>query len=182
MMKEVSKQSIFQPGTTRIGAVAACLLTLFLSGPSWSADQNQVKVESAEKQPAAPSAPTGALEDDIRTLRELIAKAPADDIQHVRLGYLLLNKGAVDEARVSFGEALKLNTRSHAAMTGEGIVLARKGNFKEAEQALKDALVQNPNPVRTHYELGLVYEKSGDIEKALAEYKEGIKKHQLGRK
>jgi cytochrome c-type biogenesis protein CcmH/NrfG len=180
MMKEVSKRFKYQPCTARISAVAACLLTLLVSAPSWSADQ--VKAESAGKQPTAPSAPVSALEDDIRTLRELIAKAPADDIQHVRLGYLLLNKGAVDDARVSFGEALKLNTRSHAAMTGEGIVLARKGNLKEAEQALKDALVQNPNPVRTHYELGMVYEKSGDIEKALAEYKEGIKKHQQGRK
>jgi tetratricopeptide (TPR) repeat protein len=88
----------------------------------------------------------------------------------------------VDAAKASFDEALRLNPRSHAAMTGEGIVLGRKGNLKEAEQTLKEALIQNPNPVRTHYELGLVYQKSGDLEKAIAEFEEGIKKHQQGRK
>jgi tetratricopeptide (TPR) repeat protein len=67
-------------------------------------------------------------------------------------------------------------------MTGVGIILGRRGKLKEAEQTLKAALVQNPNPVRTHYELGLVYEKSGDLEKAIAEYKQGIKKYQQGRK
>ena len=47
---------------------------------------------------------------------------------------------------------------------------------------MKAALVRNPDPVRTHYKLGLVYEKAGDPEKALAEYKEGISKNQQGRK
>ena len=43
------------------------------------------------------------------------------------------------------------------------------------------AVPVDPNPVRTHYELGLVYEKLGDTEKAMAEFKEGIKKHEQGR-
>ena len=52
---------------------------------------------------------------------------------------------------------------------------------KEAEQVLKAALDGNPNPVRTHYELGLVYEKEGAPDKALAEFKEGIAKYRQGR-
>jgi predicted Zn-dependent protease len=115
-------------------------------------------------------------------VREQIAQSPDDVLLYVRLGYLLLNAGEPAEAKTAFDEALKRNRHSHAAMTGEGIILARAGSLKEAEQVLKTALVSNPDPVRTHYELGLVYEKEGDTEKALAEYKEGIAKYQQGRK
>lgn len=140
-------------------------------------------VTTASTQQATP-APVleSSIDRDMRELREQITAAPADALLQVRLGYLLLKKGAPDEARLSFAEALKINPRSHAALTGEGIVLADKGNYREAEQTLKAALAQNPNPVRTHYELGVVYEKLGDFEKAVLEYKEGIKKHQQGRK
>ncbi|NTW99587.1 MAG: tetratricopeptide repeat protein [Geobacteraceae bacterium] len=124
----------------------------------------------------------GSLDKEIRGVREQLAAAPAESILHTRLGYLLLKKGIPDEARLLFAEALKLSPRSHAALTGEGIVLSRKGNLREAEQTLKAALVQNPDPVRTHYELGVVYEKLGEFDKALHEYKEGITKHQQGRK
>ncbi|GFE61355.1 tetratricopeptide repeat protein [Geobacter sp. AOG2] len=151
---------------------------------SWAADGEAPQAAVPEKQPAPVSAPAAANpeEKEIRGLREQIAQAPDDSLLYVRLGYLYLNAGALTEAKAAFDDALKRNPYSHAAMTGEGIVLARTGNLKEAEQVLKTALARNPNPVRTHYELGFVYEKSGDLEKALAEYKEGIAKHQQGRK
>jgi len=79
-------------------------------------------------------------------------------------------------------EALKRRQRVPDGRTEEGTALARAGNLAGAEQALKAALVGNPNPVTTHHELGLVYEKSGDLEKALAEYKEAIAKYRQGRK
>ena len=118
---------------------------------------------------------------EIETTRQEIKEKPAYPL-YLRLGYLLLKKGALNEAIQSFDEALKLNPRSHEAKTGRGIVLGRQGEFEKAEQVLRDALVLNPNPVRVHYELGLLYEKHGDADKAIAEFKEGLKKYQEGRK
>ena len=135
------------------------LLAVF---PAWGEDSAQV-----------PNGETGAITSD--------AAEVLDPSVHVRLGYLLIKKGALDEAMKSFDEAIRLNPRSCDAKTGKGIVLARKGNLKEAEQVLKDALVLNPNPVRTHYELGLIYQRLDQFDKAIAEFKEGIKKHELGR-
>ncbi|QEM68140.1 tetratricopeptide repeat protein [Geobacter sp. FeAm09] len=86
------------------------------------------------------------------------------------------------ETILQIDETLKRTGQTPGAKTGEGMLLARAGNLKEAEQVLQAALVRNPNPVRTHYELGLVYEASGDPDKALAEYKEGIAKYRQGRK
>jgi Flp pilus assembly protein TadD len=141
-------------------------------------DKSAAEPGVTRQAPAAES----PLDKEIRGMREQIAASPPDSLLDVRLGFLLLKKGAPDEAQLLFAEALKLSPRSHSALTGEGIVLARKGELRKAEQTLKEALAQNPNPVRAHYELGVVYEKLGEFDKALQEYKEGISKHQQGRK
>lgn len=166
-----------------IGIILLCALILSASAFAAPVVADKAPVESVPTQQASPAPVVeSSLDKEIHGLREQIALTPTASILHVRLGYFLLKKGAPDEAQVSFAEALKLSPRSHAALTGEGIVLSSKGNLREAEQTLKAALVQNPDPVRAHYELGVVYEKLGDFEKALQEYKEGISKYQQGRK
>jgi tetratricopeptide (TPR) repeat protein len=154
---------------------------LFVHSPAGGDEVAQGTKEVVAPKPAMSADQTGNIDGEIATARVRVKEDPANASVHVRLGDLLVRKGALDEAMLSFDEALNLNPRSYEAKTGKGVVLARKGNFQEAEQVLKDALLLNPNPVRTHYELGLVYEKLGDLEKAVAEFKEGIKKHDQGR-
>jgi Tfp pilus assembly protein PilF len=77
---------------------------------------------------------------------------------------------------------LRLNPRSFEARIGKGVVLGRQGELDKAEQLLRDALVLNPNPVRVHYELALLYEKRGEFARAIAEYKEGLIKYQEGKR
>jgi len=122
------------------------------------------------------------IEEDSAKIQADITADPANALAHMRLAYLLIEKGALDEAMKSFEEALRINPHLYDAKTGRGIVLVRRGDLKEAELVLKDALLLNPNPVRTHYELGLLYERRNDFEKAVAEFKEGIRKHEQGRK
>ena len=166
-----------------IGFIPLCALIFSASAFALPAEADKIKAEPVSSQQVSPvPAMESSLAKEIRGLREQIASNPTDAVLDVRLGYLLLKKGVPEEAQLLFAEALKLSPRSHAALTGEGIILARKGNLREAEQTLKAALVLNPDPVRTHYELGVVYEKLGDLDKALQEYKEGINKHEQGRK
>ncbi len=157
------------------------LLALLLAqGTAWGVEGAKAPKEAASL-PAPGTTPAGAIDAEIALARANVKADPANAVLHVRLGYLLVRKGALDDAVRSFDQALKINPRMFDAKTGRGVVLARKGEFKEAERVLQDAMVLNPNPVRTHYELGLVYEKLGDAEKAMAEFKEGIKKHEQGR-
>ena len=127
---------------------------------------------------AASTGDTAVMDREISKSHDSIKADPSNVSAHVRLGYLLIRRGDLDGAMSAFDEALRLNSRSHIAKTGKGIVLVRKGDFKSAELMLKDALLLNPNPVRTHYELGLLYEKLNEHQKALAEFKEGIRKHE----
>lgn len=162
--------------------IPAFLVTLILPhAPAWGEEGAKGTREVVAAIPAEAPQPAGKMDDEIEKARLGVKAEPVNASVHTRLGYLLIGKGALDEAMGSFDEALKLNSRAYEAKTGKGVVLARKGNLKDAEQALKDALLLNPNPVRTHYELGLVYEKLGDSEKAVAEFKEGIRKHEQGR-
>ncbi len=164
---------------TRTGIVLAALLA---HAVAWGAGDAKGMKETAPARTAAavPHAGSG-VDAEIAAARSALKANPGNVPAHVRLGYLLVSKGSLDEAMGVFDEALKINPRACDAKTGRGAVLARKGNLKEAEQTLKDALLLNPNPVRTHYELGLVYEKLGAPERAVAEFKEGIKKHEQGR-
>lgn len=131
---------------------------------------------------AAPAPVSGKkMDGEIETIRQEIKEKPVYSAC-LRLGNLLLGKGALNEAMHAFDEALKLNPRSHEAKTGKGIVLGRLGEFEKAEQTLRGALVLNPNPMRVHYELGLLFERRGDPGKAIAEFKEALNKYQAVRK
>ena len=163
----------------RLSLPVFLLALLLAQGTAWGVEG--AKAPKVAAQPAPGTTPAGAIDAEIALARANVTADPANAVLHVRLANLLVRKGALDDAMRSFDEALKLNPRMFDAKTGRGTVLARKGELKEAERILQDALLLNPNPVRTHYELGLVYEKLGDTDKAMTEFKEGIKKHEQGR-
>jgi Flp pilus assembly protein TadD len=176
-MKMFHSQRFFSDA--RMFAVLVSLL--FLQTSAQGDDGMKTTKEPVATQPATTIEHAGNLDGEIANARMLVKGDPSNASLQIRLADLLVRKGALNEAMSSFDEALKLNPHAHEAKTGRGVVLARQGNLQEAEGVLKDALLLNPNPVRTHYELGLVYEKLGDQEKALAEFKEGIRKHEQGK-
>lgn len=79
-------------------------------------------------------------------------------------------------------EALDSGKGDEATAQAAPPVPPGEGKISDENEALRRALLLNPRPVRIHYELGLLYEKQGDFGKAVAEYKEGLKKHQEGKR
>ena len=123
-----------------------------------------------------------SLNEAIDLARQRIMADPSSVKEQVALGYLLLKRGSLEDAEKTFDGALSSNARYHDALTGKGIVLARMGKDQEAEELFRKALVLNPNPVRTYFELGFLYENKGDFSRAITEYKKGIEKYKQGRK
>ncbi len=99
----------------------------------------------------------------------------------VRNGYRHLEGGGLEDALGAFGQALRSQPRNVAALTGRGMVLARQGRLREAEETLRAALVLNPDPAPTLYELGQVYLRLGEPGRAVAAFKEGIAHRSKGR-
>jgi len=126
------------------------------------------------------STPTGRIAE-IESLRAELEKG-GDASGYSRLGWLLLGEGESDTALTSFEHALQLNPRSADAKAGKGAALARLGEFAAAETMLKSSLMNNPNPLRAHYELGLLYDRLGAPDKALAEYKAAVESYRHGLK
>jgi len=156
-----------------------CLV--FALAPSFATAEKQTAAKQMAESSAVAISPN-SLDEAIKLARQKVKSEPASVKAQVALGNLLLQKGSIEEAGTVFDNALSNNERFHDALTGKGIVLARMGRDQEAEEMLQRALVLNPNPVRTHYELGLLYEKRGDFAKAVTEFKKGIEKYKEGRK
>ena len=171
-MRMKKRESLLQrrqrPLLTQCLWLAAFLLVLFAIFPPAASTQS--------------SADQASLDGAIEQARQRTAADPSSAKAQVTLGDLLLTRGSLDEAQKAFEAALSLNARDHDALTGKGMVLARKGKDQEAEAVLRKALMMNPNPVRTFYELGMLFEKKGDYAKAIAEYKNGIEKYKQGRR
>jgi tetratricopeptide (TPR) repeat protein len=160
-----------------------------LQGASAAAKEpNSAAPKPKEAKSAAPAAKDAkgaaavAVDGELAAAKDAAKAEPDNPAAHARLGSLLLKRGAVDEAMLSFDKSLALNPRLAEAKTGKGIALARKGELAKAEQLLKEALQHNPDPIRIHYELGLIYQQMGDSSRAAAEFKEGIRKHMQGRR
>jgi len=81
-----------------------------------------------------------------------------------------------DEAIEMFTTALKdptYRTPDHA-YANLGFVHYMKGDYRDAEKALKEALVRNPVSARTMYVLGLVYVQLGDDGLAIDSFMKAI--------
>jgi len=156
------------------GKTLLLLLVTLIFGPSWLHASSALGKEALCEKNASALAHEGKLDEGLAAIRQCIKDSPSRAKAHVVLGYLLLEKGAGQQATTSFDKALELRPHSSAAKTGKGIILAQAGDLKGAESLLKDALKLNPNPARTYYELGLIYEQLGDMQQAISHFKQGI--------
>lgn len=168
------KQATLFPVKWLIG-VPFCLLLLMAVSPCPASGP------TAASGGAAVGAAGAKEEAQLAAARSALEAQPDSAAAHIRLAYLLVDSGALEEAMRHFDAALVINPRAFQAKTGRGAVLLRTGKLQEAEQVLLGALHLNPDPVRTHYELGLLYQKLGDYGKAMTQFKEGIRKYEQGR-
>jgi Flp pilus assembly protein TadD len=182
-MKKQGNKRGYMGKTVRILIAVFCLLSASI--PAFAAEEQQlVGQTSTDKKSDSPAVENSgnSIDQAIDSARQKIKEDPSSLKDKTGLGYLLLKKGSLAEAEKVFDEVLEVNGNYHEAMTGKGIVLSRMGKDQEAEEVLQNALQLNPNPVRTYYELGLLYEKRGDFAQANTEYKKGIEKFKQGRK
>lgn len=86
--------------------------------------------------------------------------------------YLRMNRAP--EAEKLVNAVLEQDSMHHRARLLKGIALFRAGKLDESEKILLEVLVLNPDPARTHYYLGMLYEKKGQTAKALEHYREAL--------
>jgi len=96
----------------------------------------------------------------VRSLRPEFVAAP------VNLGNIYLELNRLDEAALSFNNALLIDKSSAAVYYGLGQVALSKRNYAEAVNYFQRSLELAPGANRIHYSLAMAYRGLGDAEKA----------------
>jgi tetratricopeptide (TPR) repeat protein len=117
---------------------------------------------------------SGMLADVENELRAALDIDPHHADARLDLAALYLARGQVTEAGAIVDDVLVANPYHRRGRLVYGVALYRADKLEEAELALREALVLNPDPAQTHYYLGLIYEKKGDTAKALEHYRESL--------
>lgn len=106
----------------------------------------------------------GKAEEATRALTEAASKGLPD--AHVLLGILHKESGDYEAAEREFRAAEKENPNNGQVMLELGKLLLVRGDLKEAQIRLEKAYAALPDAPGVHYQLGLLYSRLGDKEKA----------------
>jgi protein O-GlcNAc transferase len=103
--------------------------------------------------------------DEATQAFERAAKAGVENA-HLLLGIVHKENGNYPEAEREYRAAIQANHRNGQALLELGKLLMAKAEFTEARTCLEDALRVMPEASPVHYQLGLLYARLGQPEKA----------------
>ncbi|MCE5336420.1 MAG: tetratricopeptide repeat protein [Desulfobacteraceae bacterium] len=139
------------------------------SGPNYTARQLQ---EMGEKYLTAGDTPNA-----LKCLTDADRKRPGDPVLQYDLGLAYNQRGLSDKALFYLQNALKIKPVYPEALNAIGTVYAERGQNELAQEAFQKAL-DDPfyrTPGLAAYNLGRLYEKKGDPERALTLYQQAVK-------
>ncbi|MCU1295790.1 MAG: Tetratricopeptide 1 repeat-containing protein [Acidobacteriaceae bacterium] len=88
---------------------------------------------------------------------------------------LLILKNRLDEAQKLNDEVLKTNANDEAALIYRGQIQIRQGKASEAVQVLQKDLRNNPDNGIAHYQLGIAFNQTGDLQRAQGEWQNAVR-------
>jgi Tfp pilus assembly protein PilF len=91
-------------------------------------------------------------------------------------GEIYLEDEQHDKAKEQFEKVFEVDPNSNNARVGIASVLIAEGKLDEAEAQLQKAVTLNPDPSLALYRLGQVYEKKGDVQKAMETYRGALER------
>lgn len=112
-----------------------------------------------------------AAKKELETARDL---DPDDPDIRLDIADLCIRTGDIAAARSMIDPILESNAEHRRARLLDGIACYKEGKLDDAERILTEALVLNPDPARTYFYLGRIYEQKGDQTKALEHYREAL--------
>ncbi|HYA41765.1 MAG TPA: tetratricopeptide repeat protein [Syntrophobacteraceae bacterium] len=122
----------------------------------------------------------GETADALKYLTEASETKPGDPVLEYDLALAYDQRGLQDKAFSHLQAALKIKPDYSEALNTLGKMYAERGQFEAAraafQKALDDAFYKTPQIAA--FNLGMLYEKKGDIERALTYYQQAVKMDQ----
>lgn len=110
------------------------------------------------------------LDARIWSLLEQLRVNPENPQLHNELGTLLLSKGFPNDAEREFLRAIRADSRLYPAWYNLGLVRFAKGDDGGALRAFRETVNLRPGHPAAHFQLGLLYEKRGQTDRAIDHY------------
>lgn len=111
--------------------------------------------------------------------RQVIRLLPHCSEVHTQLGVLLACQGQFDEAIQRFDVALRIDSRSVAAINGRGLAMAGAGRYDAAIRQYQRALKLDPTSSETHLNLGIALSAQGKHEDAKRHFRKALERRLL---
>jgi tetratricopeptide (TPR) repeat protein len=112
----------------------------------------------------------GDWKSDLSLFGSVVRSDPTSAPGHFNLGNALKDAGDLEGAQREWRETLLLDPAHSGAMTQLGSLTAVKGDLGVAERWFRAALDADPGNAMAHFNLALVFEKTGRPEEAVAQY------------
>jgi tetratricopeptide (TPR) repeat protein len=108
---------------------------------------------------------------DSETLfRHALAVTTNNTLAHNSLGGTLAAQGKIDEARIQFAEAVRIQPNYLPALCNLGFSLIQQGKIEEGMGYCRAALAINPGFPNAHFNLGQALVAGGRLQEAVSEY------------
>ena len=100
-----------------------------------------------------------------------LACTSRNSVAHSNYGYVLYQKGDVQDAIRNYKEALEINLDYAQAHFNLGVVFLNRGELEDAIAEYKQALKIDPDYMEAHFDLGSALALNGNLEEAIAQYR-----------
>jgi superkiller protein 3 len=107
--------------------------------------------------------------------RTTIARNPSSFLAYNNLGFLLDQRGQVDEALTYFRRAVEIQPDYAVAQNNLGNALSRTGHLQEAIGHYREALRLEPDDVPFHSNLGTALARTGHLQEAMEQFREALR-------
>ncbi len=157
----------------RLASLSVALLLVISGCATTGMPQKDVRQlrDAGEKYLAA-----GDTASALKYLTEAEQKSSSDPVTQYDLALAYDKRGLEDKALDHFKNALKIKPAYPEALNALGVLYARCGQFQPAQEAFQKALADPfyTTPQLAAYNLGSLFEKKGDSERALSGYQRAI--------
>jgi tetratricopeptide (TPR) repeat protein len=110
------------------------------------------------------------LDEAAKYLRRSVELQPDQIASYYYLALVAEGKGQDDQAVATLKDVLQKNPNYGPAYEALGRILVKERKYPEAQQALEKAVVLNPDSVKAHYQLGILWGRAGRQDDADKEF------------
>lgn len=112
------------------------------------------------------------IEDSMLIYQNLLQKTPNDAQILNDIGVLYLKRKKLNESEVHLKKSIEIDPKCTVCLNNLGYLKTLQGENKSAELYLKQALDINDEYLDPYFNLGVLYEKNGDIARSANAYRE----------